>query len=57
MLTGMTDRDCSIVPKAFEAAHSNRGEPGHGDCKFLKAVHFFTVHSITWRALPSRFGK
>src|SRR3978361_1538627 len=25
--------------------------------KFLEAVHYFTVHSITWRALPSEYGK
>jgi transposase len=56
MLTGMTERDWSIVLEVFDAAQSNRGEPGHDDRKFLEAVHYFTVHSITWRALPSEFG-
>jgi transposase len=57
MLTGMTERDWSIVLEVFDAAQSSRGEPGHDDRKFLEAIHYFTVHSITWRALPSEFGK
>ena len=57
MLTGMTDEDWSIVLEVFDAARSRRGEPGHDDRKFLGALHYFTVHSITWRALPAEFGK
>jgi transposase len=57
MLTGMTEEDWSIVLEVFDAAQSNRGEPGHDDRKFLRALHYFTVHSITWRALPAEFGK
>jgi transposase len=57
MLTGMTEGDWSIVLEVFDAAQSNRGEPGHEDRKFLEAVRYFTVHSITWRALPSEYGK
>ncbi len=56
MLTGMTEDDWSIVLEVFDAAQSRRGEPGHDDRKFLEALHFFTVHSITWRALPAEFG-
>ena len=56
MLTGMTERDWEIVLDVFDAAQSRRGEPGHDDRKFLEAVHFFTVHNITWRALPTEFG-
>ena len=29
---------------------------GAGDRKFFKALHYFTVHNITWRALPAEFG-
>jgi hypothetical protein len=29
MLTGMTEEDWSIVLEVFDAAQSNRGEPGH----------------------------
>src|SRR3974390_1896788 len=57
MLTGMTERDWSIVLEVFDAAQSRRGEPGHDDRRFLEAVHYFTVHSITWRALPREYGK
>ena len=57
MLTGMTEEDWEITLEAFDAAQSSRGEPGHDDRKFLEALHYFTVHSITWRALPPEFGK
>ncbi len=57
MLTGMTEDDWAIVLEVFDAAQSRRGEPGHDDRKFLEAVHFFTVHNITWRALPAGYGK
>ena len=56
MLTGMTEEDWSIVLEVFDAAQSCRGEPGHDDRKFLEALHFFTVHNITWRALPAEYG-
>src|SRR5262245_50557947 len=56
MLTAMTERDWSIVLAVFDAAQSSRGEPGHDDRKLLEAIHYFIVHSITWRALPSEFG-
>ena len=54
MLTGMTERDWQVALEVFDAVQSNRGEPGHDDRKFLEAIHFFTVHSITWRASPQR---
>jgi transposase len=56
MLTGMSEDDWAIVMEVFEAVQSRRGEPGHDDRKFLEAVHYFTVHNITWRALPAEFG-
>jgi transposase len=56
MLTGMTESDWEIVLEVFEAAQSRRGEPGHDDRKFLEALHFFTVHNLTWRALPVEYG-
>lgn len=57
MLTGMTEEDWAITLEAFDAAQSSRGEPGHNDRKFLEALHYFTVHNVTWRALPTEFGK
>jgi transposase len=56
MLTKMTEEDWEIVLALFDAAQSERGEPGRDDRKFLEAMHYFTVHSITWRALPAEFG-
>src|ERR1700688_4253615 len=56
MLTGMTEEDWTITLEVFDAAQSSRGEPGRNDRKFLEALHYFTVHSITWRALPAEFG-
>src|SRR6266404_4317158 len=56
MLTGMTQDDWSIVLEVFDAARSRRGEPGRNDRKFLEALHFFTVHNLTWRALPAEYG-
>lgn len=56
MLTGMTEDDWAIVLIVFDAAQSRRGEPGHDDRKFLEAVHFFTVHNLTWRALPAEYS-
>ena len=56
MLTKLTEADWEIVLEVFEAVQSKRGEPGHDDRRFLEALHYFTVHSITWRALPAEFG-
>src|SRR6202162_3767001 len=57
MLTQMSDADWEIVVAAFVAARSRRGEKGRDDRKFLEALHYFSVHNITWRALPAEFGK
>jgi transposase len=57
MLTQMTEEDWAITLEVFDAAQSRRGEPGRDDRKFLEAIHYFTVHNITWRALPAEFGK
>src|SRR5436305_5679082 len=56
MLTEMTDAEWEIVVEAFRAARSRRGGRGRDDRKFLEALHYFTVHNITWRALPTEFG-
>jgi transposase len=55
MVTEVTEEDWSIVLEVFGAAQSRVGEPGHDDRKFLETLHFFTVHSITWRALPREY--
>ena len=57
MLAEMTDAEWEIVVEAFRAARSRGGGRGRDDRKFLEALHYFTVHNITWRALPREFGK
>ena len=56
MLTRMTDEDWAVVLKVFAASCSRRGDKGRNDRLFLEALHFFTVHNITWRALPAEYG-
>src|SRR5215207_5158834 len=57
MLTRMTDEDWTVVLEVFSASRSRRGDKGRNDRRFLEALHFFTLHNITWRALPAEFGK
>jgi transposase len=56
MLTRMTEEDWAIVLEVFTACRSRRGDKGRDDRKFLEALHYFTIHNITWRALPAEFG-
>src|SRR5918996_5361302 len=56
MLTRMTEEDWVVALEVFRATRSRRGDKGRDDRKFLEALHYFTVHSITWRALPAEFG-
>ena len=52
MLTGMTEDDWATVLRVFAASCSRRGPKGRNDRRLLEALHYFTVHNITWRALP-----
>jgi hypothetical protein len=45
------------VTGGVQASLPRRGDKGRNDRIFLKALHHFTNHTITWRALPERFGK
>jgi transposase len=56
MLTRMSDADWAVVLGVFVASRSRRGDKGRDDRKFLEALHYFSVHNVTWRALPSEFG-
>ena len=56
MLTRMTDEDWDRVVQVFRAVRSRRGDKGRNDRRFLEALHYFTLHNITWRALPAEFG-
>ena len=56
MLTRMTEDDRAVTLEVFRAACSRRGDKGRDDRRFLEALHYFTIHNITWRALPTCFG-
>jgi transposase len=56
MLTKMTDADWTRVLQVFKASCSRRGDRGRDDRRFLEALHYFSIHNITWRALPAEFG-
>src|SRR5918997_5972313 len=56
MLTRMTERDWAVALEVFQAARSRRGDKGRDDRAFLEALHYFTLHNITGRALPAEFG-
>src|SRR4051812_32965517 len=56
MLTRMTEEDWVTVLELFRACRSRRGAKGRNDRIFLEALHYFSVHNITWRALPEAFG-
>lgn len=56
MLTRMTEDEWALVLEVFRGVRSRRGDKGRDDRRFLEALHYFTVHSITWRALPAEFG-
>lgn len=57
MLTRMTEQDREVVLEVFRAARSRRGDKGRDDRRFLEALHYFTVRSVTWRAPPAEFGR
>lgn len=57
MCTKMADTDWANALEVFGASLPRRGAKGRDDRLFLEALHYFSVHNITWRALPERFGK
>ena len=56
MLTRMSEAEWALVVRVFRACRSRRGGKGRDDRRFLEALHYFTVHDVTWRALPAEFG-
>lgn len=56
MLTRMTETDWDVAVTVFRAVCSRRGAKGRDDRKFLEALHYFVVNSVTWRALPAEYG-
>jgi transposase len=57
MSTKMGKEDLANVIMVFRACLPRCGAKGRDDELFLEALHYFSVHNITWRALPERFGK
>jgi transposase len=57
MSTMMTEPDWANALEVFRASLPWRGAKGRDDRLFLQALHYFSVHNVTWRALPERFGK
>ena len=55
-LQKMTERDWELALEVFQACLPRRGAKGRDDRLFLEALHDFTVHNISWRALPERVG-
>jgi transposase len=53
----MRDKDWATILEIFRASLPRRGAKGGDDRLFLEALHYFSVHNISWRALPERFGK
>ena len=45
-----------VAVTVFRAVRSRRGDKGRDDRKFLEALHYFTLHNVTWRALPAESG-
>ena len=56
MSTKMNEADWDLALEVFRACLPARGAKARDDRLFLEALHHFTVHNITWRALPERFG-
>jgi transposase len=56
MSTKMSATDLTNAVTVFRTCLPLSGAKGRDDPLFLQALHYFTVHNITWRALPHRFG-
>ena len=57
MSTKMAETDWAAALEVFRASLPRRGAKARDDRRFLEALHYFSVHNISWRALPERFGK
>lgn len=56
MCTKMTEWDFELALEVFRACLPRVGAKAKNDRLFLEALHYFTLHNISWRALPERFG-
>ena len=56
MSTKMSEADWDVALEVFRASLPRRGAKARNDRLSLEALHYFSVHNISWRALPERFG-
>ena len=56
MSTKMDENDWAHALAVFRACLPRRGRRAEDDRRFLEGLHFFTVETVRWRALPERFG-
>jgi len=56
MSTKMSEANWDVALEVFRASLPRRGAKARNDRLFLEALHYFSVHNISWRALPERFG-
>jgi len=56
MCTKMTESDYELALEVFRACLPAVGAKAKNDRLFLEALHYFTLHNISWRALPERYG-
>ncbi len=56
MPTKMQNKDWDLALEAFRFCLPRCGAKAKDDRLFLEALHYFTVHNISWRALPEQFG-
>jgi len=52
----MTEWDLELGFEVFQAYLPRVGANAKNDRLFLEALHCFTLHNISWRAWPERFG-
>ena len=57
MSTNMPEKDWVAALEVFRASLPRRDDKGRDDRLFLEAMHYFSAHNISRRALPERFGK
>ena len=54
MSTNMPEKDWVAALEVFRASLPRRDDKGRDDRLFLEAMHYFSAHNISRRALPER---
>ena len=56
MLTRMTEQDWTVALEVFRATRCGAATRAAMTASSWRPLHYFTLHNITWRALPPEFG-